>query len=120
MTKAEKDWRSLTNEMKLNEEANYDDVCFHAQQSVEKYLKAYLQETSVRFNKTHDLPAPLNLLIPLMPNWISFRVALETLTDYAVVFRYPGRTATQEEAIEAVRYCAEVRAVVRPALGLSV
>jgi len=32
-----------------------DIVCFHSQQAVEKYLKAFLTDKDVRFEKIHDL-----------------------------------------------------------------
>ena len=42
-------------------------VCFHCQQSVEKYLKARLEEAAISFPKTHDLENLLMLLLPLEP-----------------------------------------------------
>jgi HEPN domain-containing protein len=42
----------------------HDAVCFHAQQCIEKYLKARLQEAGVRFPRTHDLEELLDLVIP--------------------------------------------------------
>ncbi len=35
----------------------FDAVCFHAQQCVEKYLKALLQDRGIDFPRTHDLVA---------------------------------------------------------------
>ena len=39
---------------------NYDAAAYHAQQAAEKFLKACLIESDVRFPKTHDLPALLD------------------------------------------------------------
>jgi HEPN domain-containing protein len=39
----------------------HDMVCFHCQQSAEKYLKARLEEAGIHFRKTHDLEAILAL-----------------------------------------------------------
>jgi HEPN domain-containing protein len=47
----------------------HDMVCFHCQQSAEKYLKASLEEASIHFPKTHDLESLLALLLPLAPLW---------------------------------------------------
>ncbi len=37
------------------------DICFHAQQCAEKYLKAYLTYKEVEFRKIHDLGKPIGL-----------------------------------------------------------
>jgi HEPN domain-containing protein len=42
----------------------HEAVCFHCQQSAEKYLKALLQEARVRIPRTHDLAILLPLLAP--------------------------------------------------------
>ena len=55
--KAEADFVSMVREINATKDFNYDLVCFLAQQSVEKYLKALLCENSVPFPKTHDLRA---------------------------------------------------------------
>jgi HEPN domain-containing protein len=74
---------------------NYDAVCFHAQQCIEKYLKACLQEENIAFTKTHDLSVLLNLFLPIQPDWERLRPALEALTTFAIEFRYPGVSANQ-------------------------
>jgi len=50
--KADADFLSMTREMNAVKDLNYDLVCFLAQQSVEKYLKTLLCETSVPFPET--------------------------------------------------------------------
>jgi HEPN domain-containing protein len=42
-----------------------DYVCFHCQQSAEKYLKAYLQEHQVEFKRNHDLVPLFRLCLSL-------------------------------------------------------
>ena len=100
--KADADFLSMTREMNAAKDLNYDLVCFLAQQSIEKYLKALLCETSVQFPKTHDL----NELAALLPEHLAypqnFSDPLSRLDRYAVEFRYPGASATQELAAEAV------------------
>lgn len=118
VTKAEKDWPSLNRDMIWPTDVNYDDVCYHAQQCAEKYLKARLTEAVVYFPKTHNLRELLSLALPLEPGWDILLPALLVLNPYAVEFRYPGYTATRENAEDAQQICAEVRVVVRPALGL--
>ncbi len=53
--KAEGDFATAERELGVTVNPNYDAVCFHAQQCAEKYLKAQLQESGIRFGKTHDL-----------------------------------------------------------------
>ena len=118
--KAEGDWAALGREMRARKAPNYDDACFHAQQCAEKYLKARLQEASIAFPRTHNLLDLLTLALPVEPLWSSLHPALDTLNDYAVVFRYPGRYAVKSEAQDAWRFCRVVRETVRPSLGLPV
>ena len=116
--KAEGDCRTAGRERLAAEDPNYDAACFHAQQCVEKYLKARLIEAGVVFPKIHDLEALLNLVLPLEPSWEGLRGDLQGLTDMAVEVRYPGVAADAEDAAEAVRTADRVRNTVRAALGL--
>ena len=69
-------------------EAPLPSVCFHAQQAVEKWLKAVLVSHGVVFQRTHDLEELAGLLaaqgIPLpLP-----MEELRKLNPFAVTFRY--------------------------------
>ena len=116
--KAEADFATARRELGARHLPNYDAVCFHAQQCAEKYLKARLQEADRPFPKTHDLAALLELLLPVDPTLETARPALNVLSSYAVETRYPGESATKEEAREALAYCRQIRSVVRQRLGL--
>jgi len=59
--KAEGDWNAAQQLNRVRKDPSYDAVCFHCQQSVEKYLKARLEEAGVNFPKTHDLIKLLGL-----------------------------------------------------------
>ena len=50
------------------------------------------------------------------PMWESFRPELDMLTQYAVVFRYPGENATRAEARQAVVAATKLREEMRSAL----
>jgi HEPN domain-containing protein len=95
-----------------------NSIGFHCQQCVEKYLKARLEESSLKAPKTHDLIALVQLLLPLEPLWAAFAPELRRLNDYAVKFRYPGHAATRADATEALKACRAIRADVRLNLGL--
>jgi HEPN domain-containing protein len=114
--KAEGDFATAQRELQVKEKANYDAVCFHAQQCVEKYLKGYLQESSVNFDKTHELTVLLDSILPVEPAWESMRSMLKVLTGYAVEFRYPGESANQEEANQSLKDCMHIRQIVRERL----
>jgi HEPN domain-containing protein len=45
--KAEGDWNAARQLNRVRKDPNYDGVCFHCQQCVEKYLKARLEEAGV-------------------------------------------------------------------------
>ena len=80
----------------------YDAACFHAQQCVEKLLKAILQEKDIPFPKTHDLTMLVDACTDAIPSLKDKRDAITKLSIYAVDVRYPGNAITEEEARECV------------------
>jgi HEPN domain-containing protein len=116
VAKAEGDYTSALRELRARKNPNYDSACFHAQQCAEKYLKGMLQVWQAPFPKTHDLAKLLDLCVSRHQEWEIFREALKMLTQYAVVFRYPGESATKDEAKHAVGVASTVRDIVRPLL----
>lgn len=118
VVKAEGDFATASREYRVRKAPNYDAVCFHAQQCAEKYLKARLQEANIRFKPIHNLPRLLDLLVPVEPRWELMRPLLHTITSYAVDVRYPGETATKQDAREALENCRIVRRVARASLDL--
>jgi len=118
--KDEGDWSTLMREFRARKNLNYDAVCFHAQQCTEKYLKARLQEASISFKKTHDLKILLNDILPIEPTWVNLQNSADSLTIYAVKFRYPGNSSNKSEAKEAVKYCSLIRNAVRQSFNLPI
>ncbi len=118
--KAEGDFFSAQRELRARKNPNYDSACFHAQQCIEKYLKARLQEEGIAFGKTHDLSVLLDQIIPIEPFWAPFKPNLRILNAYAVEFRYPGDSADKEMAQQAVKnlqripkkYTVELRTII--------
>jgi HEPN domain-containing protein len=55
VNKAEGDTITARRELRVRISPNYDATCFHAQQTAEKYLKAFLQENAANIPKTHQL-----------------------------------------------------------------
>ena len=115
--KAEDDYR-LAAKLARGSERFHDQLCFHSQQSAEKYLKALLEELGIYVEKTHDLD---RLLTPLLLHYASlrsFRRGLKFLTNFAVGIRYPGDRATKRQAVSARRWAGLVRDACRALLGL--
>jgi HEPN domain-containing protein len=52
--KAEGDLLTAQREYRARIRPNYDAVCFHTQQTAEKYLKAWLQEAGKPIPKIHN------------------------------------------------------------------
>ena len=94
-----------------------DVICFHAQQCIEKYLKAWLQEANIPFSKTHDLETLLDLIVPTIPAWQAWYSDFSTISEHAVDPRYPGKFANSE-AEQAAEICIKVRQAVRSELKL--
>ena len=109
LAKAEGDYRTAGRELQVVESPNYDAVCFHAQQCVEKIMKGLLIQRGVMPPKTHDLPVLSELLRPNYPA-CSFGIEeLRFLTRAAVDFRYPGEAADADEAAQAFAICDRIR-----------
>ncbi len=100
--KSEGDVGTAVRESSVKEGANWDAVCFHAQQAVEKYLKGILQEIEKPFSKTHDLSVLLELALSKFPELSVLADDLEWLSAFAVEFRYPGEEALEEDAKHAL------------------
>jgi len=115
--KAEHDFKSAVHLLKIERECPTDVVCFHAQQCVEKYMKAILVLNNIDFTRTHDVEALVNLL----PRGVHPNLASDEqrrLTSYATVARYPGsyEPISVTEARQAVRIARRVRQQLRKVL----
>ena len=104
--------------MRARRSPNYDASCFHAQQTAEKYLKAFLQEHATAFPKVHNLIELLELCLPLDVSFEFYRDLLVRLDRYAVRYRYPGESAERGEARAALEGAMTFRTFVRDRLGL--
>jgi HEPN domain-containing protein len=86
-----------------------EDACFHAQQCVEKSLKAMLVAFNVPFPRTHVIEILLDLLATrvVLPPEVDKAF---TLTQYAVETRYPGgwNPVSKDEAQDALETAEQV------------
>jgi HEPN domain-containing protein len=117
--KAEGDFQTAQREFRVRKAPNYDAVCFHAQQCAEKYLKAFLQYHNAYYPKTHDLTYLVSLCSAIDAGFRFLVGQLAPLDSFAVNVRYPGDTATKDDAKTAVSTMKFVRLFIRQRLGLS-
>ena len=115
--KAEGDY-IVAQQVQQAENPVHDAICFHAQQCIEKYLKAWLQEANIPFPRTHDLKELLKLIVPTIPIWQTWQSDFSTLSEHAVDSRYPGKFATANDTAHAMGICNEVRQAIREHLKL--
>ena len=86
-----------------------DAICFHCQQSVEKFLKAYLVLKNIDIGKTHNLEFLLELC---KKQDLDFgKIDVGNLSFYAVAVRYPDEfyMPTVQEARECFKIASAVR-----------
>ena len=114
--KAEDDWAMLTLALQSPRPLR-DPICFHAQQCIEKYLKAWLQEANIRPPRTHELNVLLHLIVPTHPEWRAWRTDFAKFKPHAVDARYET-FMTEADAEHAVHVCTEVRTAIRAVLQL--
>ncbi len=112
--KAENDFANAVNTLKMGKRCPTDTVCFHAQQCVEKYLKAILVWNRVEFAKTHNI-SELMALIPAVARMPLESEEQDRLTEYATVMRYPGdyEAIPPSEARGAVSIARRIRKAAR-------
>lgn len=97
----------------LASEGPFDTACFHCQQAIEKFLKAFLAFRGQQIPRTHDLEelAELCSLLDETLKWEGLN--LEEVTDYAVAVRYdlefwPERDVAQETLKKAEKVKEEI------------
>jgi HEPN domain-containing protein len=91
-------------------EAYWEDLCFEAEQAVEKALKATLRSRGIDFPKTHDIGELLALLDRSGQKISQGFWKADGLTTYAVETRYPGpaEPVTRNEYRQAVALAQKV------------
>lgn len=104
--------KSAIDEQTLQFSALHDLVFgFHAQQAVEKLLKALLSQLGRRYPRTHDLERLEKDLLAAGEALPATPTVLADLNDYAVELRYddplPPPALSRDQAIETVRILRE-------------
>jgi HEPN domain-containing protein len=119
LIKANNDLKVAENEIQLApQDMVTDAICFHCQQAVEKYLKAFLIFKQIDFDKSHKLEYLLELCIE---KDIDFsQIELGDLSFYAVEVRYPDDfyIPTENEARENLDIARKVKEFILQKLNL--
>ncbi|MBM5826410.1 MAG: HEPN domain-containing protein [Cyanobacteria bacterium M_surface_10_m2_119] len=117
MAKADGDWEALEILLTRDSPGLRDAVVFHAQQCVEKLLKARLIQLGQTVDKIHDLAALSCQLEAVDRQWSWDDEELADLSSGAVLARYPGFETSAEEQAELVEIASRVRRALRILLG---
>ncbi len=83
-------------------------ACFHAQQAVEKALKAVMFLHKLEFRRTHDLEELAGTLVDAGINIPLEEEALRRLTPYAVEFRYDDESMPLVSPEQAISYTSQM------------
>ncbi len=118
IAKAEGDLDTALREYRARRRPNYDAACFHAQQTAEKYLKAWLQENGKDVPRIHNLVELVSLCIEADGTFAILEPDMRGLDGYAVRVRYPGQSASKEEARTAVKIAKSIQSFVQSRLNL--
>ena len=118
--KADADYHTASREYRVRKATNQDAVCFHAQQSAEKYLKAFLQEQGSPIPRLHSLMELLALIVKIDGSFMLIQFDLNVMEGYAVQSRYPGLSADKSEPNAALKASERVRDFIRNKLGLQI
>jgi HEPN domain-containing protein len=89
LRKADNDLRTAHAALALDPPAT-DTAAFHAQQTAEKLLKAFLVAHASPFERIHDLEPLVLACTAIDARFAIWTVSIAPLSKFAVRFRYPG------------------------------
>ena len=119
LDKADGDWRAMQRLHTAVDPALADVICFHAQQCVEKLMKAVIiARGDPDPPKIHDLRPLSRLIEAVEPAWQAQQSDLARLSLSAVLMRYPGDSATPQDAEWSVETAARLRGGLLGLLGV--
>jgi HEPN domain-containing protein len=111
--KAEADLDLAKREQAYPGASNSDAIGFHAQQAVEKIMKAVLIACGQTPPRTHDLSVLDQLLVSAGVGSTAATNDLAMLTVAAVHARYPGASLTAQDAADLLRIACSIWAKLR-------
>jgi len=117
--KAEADYQNARILLRQRKTFLPDNICWSCQQSAEKYLKAYLIRHKIDYPRRHYLVQLRNLCADADPDFRLITEAIATLDQFGTDIRYPGVTATPQDARQSFDALKQIRTFVRAKLGLA-
>jgi HEPN domain-containing protein len=113
LIKANEDIAVIKQLSKDNSELYTSSISFHAQQAVEKFLKAFLVFHDHDFPRTHDVDFLLAECLTIDNNDFE-NIDLKNLNDFAIAVRYPDDflIPSVEEALESINIAIIVKTAV--------
>lgn len=117
--RAKEDIAVIDNLYKTDPHIYASTICFHAQQAVEKFLKAFLVYHNIDFPRTHDVD--FLLLECKKIDSIDFNVDLGSLSDFGVNIRYPDDfyVPDKEETVKYRDIAHAIQEIVEKKINLS-
>lgn len=118
--KAEEDYL-FTEKYIGDEESFFAPLCFHCQQSAEKYLKAYIIAHKIPLRKIHDLVELIQMCLKKDSTFIEIKEDAILINPYYVDTRYPGTWPigfTKEDALAAFAAAGRIREFIKTRLSL--
>jgi len=89
--KGNDDFRSAEYLSTMHHPIPIEIICFHCQQSSEKYLKGFLFFHDMEPPKTHNLIELMEMCEKINSGFSRLLPQLNVLTDYSVIPRYPNQ-----------------------------
>ena len=88
----------------------YEIICYHCQQSAEKYLKGYIALNGGKLIKTHDLVLLNKICSQYAVDFKEVEDDCIELVDYGVQVRYPANTElTENDMAKAIESAETIR-----------
>ena len=105
--KADGDLKVARRELQA-EDSVLEAVCFHLQQAVEKYLKAFLSKYSDKIKRTHNLEFLIEQCIQIDEEFKEYEEKFDRIAGCGVEIRYPDAfIVLEEDELDAVRVIVE-------------
>ncbi|GHU41675.1 hypothetical protein FACS1894190_10080 [Spirochaetia bacterium] len=88
-------------------------VCFHCQQSVEKYLKGFMFLHDTIPPKIHDLVQLLNLCVSIQSDFSTLLSKCTFINRFSVLPRYPNELQINDNDVRlALQYAKDIKAFI--------
>ncbi len=115
--KADKDLETAIELAKLKNHRFDENIGFHCQQYVEKYLKGFLIHHEIKFRKTHSI-AEVWYQCNQLEDFSSIK-EVTGFSNYAVTIRYPGDEIilTENDINEMIEQCIKTKKLVKSYLS---